>query len=351
VLATAIFDIGLDHVTGNTPAFINMSNQDIMNPAVDALPTNKVVLELLEDIEIGEALVKRVQELALKGFCIALDDFVYSPQWEPLIDAASIIKLDLTVLSADENRKLIETLQGRSLKFLAEKVETYEDFQLFNEMGCDYFQGYFFCRPEPLKGKSITSNALVKTRLLAEINNPTTSPEQLDTVIQQDPSLSFKLIKYLNSAHFALATPVENIRQAIIMIGLQGVKRWATLLTLRNLSSKPSELTKISLIRAKLAEEVAINNNIADPSMYFLGGLFSTLDAMLDTNMEKILSSMPLNESLKAALAKNKGDLGELIQDIAAYEKGDTQRLDKNLFSNNKYIDACAWADEVMSSI
>lgn len=351
VLATAIFDIGLDNVTGNNLAFINMSYQDIMNPAIDALPMDKVVLELLEDIDIDDALIKRVQQLADQGFLIALDDFVYSPQWEPLIEAASIIKLDLTVLTVEENQALVNQLQGRSLKFLAEKVESYEEFEIFRKMGCDYFQGYFLCRPEQLKGQSISSNTLIKTRLLAEINDPKTSIEQLDSIIQQDPSLSFKLIKYLNSAHFTFANPIKNIKQAIVMIGIQGVKKWATLLGLRNLSEKPSELTKISLVRAKLAETVASNNNISNPSNYFLAGLFSTLDAMLDTSMEKILASMPLDVSLKNSLSKKEGELGSLLQSIMTYEKTGIHPFDKPRFSNNDYIEACKWADEIMSAL
>lgn len=351
VLATAIFDIGLDNVTGNNLAFINMSYQDIMNPAIDALPTDKVVLELLEDIEIDDALVKRVQQLADQGFLIALDDFVYSPQWEPLIDAASIIKLDLTVLTVEENQALVNQLQGRSLKFLAEKVESYEEFEVFKKMGCDYFQGYFLCRPEQLKGQSISSNMLLKTRLLAEINDPKTSIEQLDLIIQQDPSLSFKLIKYLNSAHFAFISPIKNIKQAIVMIGIQGIKKWATLLGLRNLSAKPSELTRISLVRAKLAETVASNNNITNPNSYFLGGLFSTLDAMLDTSMEEILATMPLDVNLKNALSKKEGELGLLLQAIMTYEKTGMHPFDNPRFSNNDYIEACTWADDIMSAL
>lgn len=351
VLATAIFDIGLETVTGNTLAFINMSYQDLMNPTIDALPSNQLVLELLEDIKIDNILAQRVQELAEKGFVIALDDFVYSPEWEPLIDAASIIKLDLTVSSVEENRAVIDQLQGRSLKFLAEKVETYEDFQLYRDMGCDYFQGYFFCRPEPLEGRSLTSNSLTKIRLLTEINDPNTSADKLNLIIQQDPSLSFKLLKYLNSAFFAFSTPIKNIKQAIILIGIQGVKKWTTLLTLRNLSSHPSELTKVSLIRAKLAERIAIDTKAANPETYFLAGLFSTLDAMLDASMEDILSSMPLDIDLKNALSKKQGKIGEVLKFVMEYEESHLLTLDKHLLSNDEYLNTCIWADEAMSSL
>jgi len=353
VLATAIFDIGLEKLIGNNLAFINMSYQDIMSSTVDSLPTSNLVLELLEDIKIDDTLVKRVKELAEQGFMIALDDFIYAPEWEPLIDVASIIKLDLTVLSNDKNHEIIQKLKNRGIKFLAEKVETYEEFQLFKDMGCDYFQGYFLCRPETLSGKSLTSGAVAKTRLLAEINDIDSSANKIAELIQQDPSLTYKLLKYLNSAYFSFKNPIENINQAVIMLGLQGIRKWTTLLCLRDLSDKPSELTRVALIRARLAENIANNTHSDSPSSFFLTGLFSTLDAMLDTDMNKILSSVPLEKNIKVALTDKKGNLGHVIQGIIDYEKIPVHdSFDKKTdFTTEDYIEACSWADEIMTSL
>jgi len=353
VLATAIFDIGLKTLVSDNLAFVNMSYQDIMSATVDSLPTSNLVLELLEDIKVDDALVKRVKELAEQGFIIALDDFIYSPEWEPLIDLASIIKLDLTVLSNDKNHEIIQKLKNRGIKFLAEKVETYEEFQLFKEMGCDYFQGYFLCKPEKLTGRSLTSSSLAKTQLLAEINNPDNSSDKISELIQQDPSLTYKLLKYLNSAHFAFKNPIESIHQAVIMLGIQGIKKWATLLCLRGLANKPTELTRVSLIRARLAEVIAGNKDVNSPSSFFLAGLFSTLDAMLDTDMSEILSSMPLEKAIKIALIEKKGELGSIIQEIIDYEKISLHDPinKKPCFSTNDYLKACSWADEIMASL
>jgi len=350
VLATAIFDIGLNKATGNNFAFINMSYEDIMSPTIDSLPTEKIVLELLEDIKIDDPLVQRVQELSALGFTIALDDFVYSSEWEPLIEVASIIKLDLTVLSDKENLKIINKLKNRGIKFLAEKVETYEEYQLFKEMGCEYFQGYFLCKPEILKGKSLTAGPLAKARLLAEINNPNISVDEVASIIQQDTALAFKLLKYLNSAHFSFAIDIESINQAVVMIGIQGIKKWSTLLCLRGLSAKPSELIKVSLTRAYLAEKSAPNN---ESNTYFLAGLFSTLDALLDSEIESVLSSIPLDTAIKNALTTQDGDLGVFIKQVIHYEK--TALFLENTqappFSNEDYLEACEQADEVMSAI
>lgn len=326
-----------------------MTYQDIMSETIDALPKTKVVLELLEDIKIDQRLIERVRELSKQGFLIALDDFIYSSDWEPLIDSAQIIKLDLTALSNSQNQEIIQKLKNRGLKFLAEKVETYEEFEAFKAMGCDYFQGYFLCKPEKISGKSLTSSVLAKTRLLAEINDPNSSSTKISELIQQDPALTYKLIKYLNSAIFSFSNPIESVQHATIMIGLQGVKNWATLLSLRGLSNKPSELTRVSLIRAKLAEIIASSKNANSPSSFFLSGLFSTLDAMLDCSMQKILSSMPIEANIKAALSDRKGEIGQTLQEIIDYENGII--TSSTTITSDQYIEACTWADDILLAI
>ena len=351
VISSSVLDLGLDKAADHHPAFINMSYQDILSDSVEALPKNKIILELLEDIKPDSRLIERVTELTLKGYTFALDDFVYSAEWDPLIALASILKLDLTVSSFEDNHQLVKQLEGKELKFLAEKVETYEEFERYKNIGCELFQGYFFCKPESIQGRSLAANTSAKMKLLADINQKGISVDQLENTIQQDPNMVFTLVKYLNSAHFAFPRTISSIKQAIVILGLEGVKKWASLLCLRSISSKPSELMKVSLARAKLAESIATHKHLDDPNSYFLLGLLSTLDAILDTDMQDILASISLSPHLTHALIDKQGEMGELLEKIIQYEHQNLSPLSKHIDLTDIYLDACHWADEITQSL
>lgn len=348
VLVSSIIDLGLETATNNSLAFINMSYQDIMSEHIEALPTDKLILELLEDISPDDALIARVKDLSDKGFRFALDDFVYSPDWDPLIDLVGIIKLDLTISSFEENKTLINKLSNRNIVFLAEKVETHTDYQAYKDIGCTLFQGYFFCRPETLKGTALSANSLSKTKLLSIINQATISFDELEETIEKDPSLSYLLLKYLNSAQFSFTTKVDSIKQAIVILGLDNIKKWSTLVTLRNISSKPSELLRQALIRARLAELLAINNKQTNSSGFFLTGLLSVLDALLDTPLNTIIQSMPLDSDISLALLERKGPMGEALHLISLYEN-EQEEGGQNISAY--YLEAYQWADQVMSAM
>jgi EAL and modified HD-GYP domain-containing signal transduction protein len=343
VIISSIIDMGIDNTTNNRIAFINMTYEDIMSEQVEALPQDRVMLELLEDIKPDAALVARVTELINKGFSFALDDFVYAPEWDPLITLSNVIKFDLSVTSFEENKQLINQLKNQDIQFLAEKVETYQEYQDYLDIGCDYFQGYFFCKPEHIKGKTIDSSSLSKTKLIANINKPDASISDIDKIIEQDPGLTYQLLKYLNSSFFSFKNPIESIKQAIVILGLEGLKKWVTLICLRDMSSKPSEVMRVALTRAKLAEQIALKNNENNPSAYFLTGLLSNLDALLDNTMENSLSQMPLNADIKSALISHDGAIGNVLQNIILHESNDLP--DKRPFDMEQYLSACQWAD------
>jgi len=348
VLASSIIDLGLDQASNNALAFINMSYDDIMSKHVEALPADRLILELLEDIKPDSDLIARVKNLTEQGFRFALDDFVYSSDWDPLIELAEIIKFDLTVTSFEENKALISKLKNRNIEFLAEKVETYADYEAYTAIGCTLFQGYFFSKPEVINGASLNANSLSKTKLLSLINQADTSFAELEETIEQDPNLTYLLLKYLNSAQFSFSNPIESIKQAVVILGLDNIKKWATLVTLRSMSSKPTELLRLALVRARLAELLAIDNKQDNSGGFFLSGLLSVLDALLDTPLETIIKSMPLDAEISQALLTHEGEIGETLDLIIQYEI--TQQDNKNKISEN-YLDACQWADQIMNSL
>ena len=320
-----------------------------MSNYVEALPAEQIVLELLEDIKPNVALNARVSELVSKGYSFALDDFVYTPEWDRLIDLADFIKLDLTVTTLEENEALINQLQSKNITFLAEKVETYQQYKDYKRIGCELFQGYFFCKPEQLSGKVIDASTLAKTKLIADLNQPNISVETLETTFKQHPTLTFNLLKYLNSAHFCFTSHIGTIKQAIVIHGIAGVKKWATIISLRDISSKPAELRRHTLVRAKLAELLAINNKFINPEGYFLMGLISALDAVLDSSKEEILEAMPLSLDIKSALLQMDGDMGQILKLIYQHETNPLSTGSSQL--PELYIDACLWADEIICNI
>jgi len=345
VIASSTLDLGLKKAANNHFIFLNMAYEDLFNPLIEALPAEQVILELLEDIQPDAKLVKRAQELSKKGFSFALDDFVYTPDWDPLIALASIIKFDLTVTSIDENKALIEKLQPCQIQFLAEKVETHKEFKAYKEIGCELFQGYFFCKPQLVQGKTVSASTLAITKLLADVNQTDVSITELESTVERDPNLTHMLLKYLNSANFSFRNPIERIKQAIVILGITETKKWVTLISLRSIPSKPIELIRHALVRAKLAELIALQTAKENPSSFFLMGLLSTIDALLDISMQETLKLMPLKNDITGALLEYKGDMGEILNLIIEHEK---QLNWPNAHDHtDNYITACQWADEV----
>lgn len=349
VIASSALDLGLKKAANNHFIFLNMSYDDLFSPLIEALPSEQVILELLEDIRPDSKLVKRAQELSAKGFSFALDDFVYTPDWDPLIALASIIKFDLTVTSIDVNKALIEKLQPYPIQFLAEKVETLDEFKAYKDIGCELFQGYFFCKPELVQGKAVSASTLAITKLLADINRTDISITELESTVERDPNLTHMLLKYLNSANFSFKNPIERIKQAIVILGINETKKWITLISLRSIPSKPLELIKHALVRAKLAELLALENTEKNPNSFFLMGLLSTIDALLDITMKEALKLMPLKDEILEALLEQKGEMGRVLSIIIDHEQQLNWPIDQDY--STQYIDACQWADDVTSSI
>ncbi|PCI22170.1 MAG: diguanylate phosphodiesterase, partial [Piscirickettsiaceae bacterium] len=312
-------------------------------------PADKIILELLEDIKPNQELNNRIKELVKKGYTIALDDFVYNSEWDTLIDLATIIKLDLTVTTLEENKALIDKLRDKNITFLAEKVETYQQFHEYKDIGCTLFQGYFFCKPERVSGKTIDTSSLARMRLISELNQPDITIDALEQIIKQHPKLTYNLLKYLNSGYFSFSKKPGTIKQCIIILGIEGMKSWSTILCLRNFSSKPAELRHMALIRAKFAELLAAKHKLADPASYFLMGILSTLDALTDATIENILKTMPLDKKIIDALLYQKGEMGQVLATVIKHEST-TLSVD-NINASSVYSEAYRWADKIMYSI
>ena len=326
VMVNAMLDFGMNKLVSDKRAFINFTEQNLLSRAPKLLPSENVVVEILETVQPTPEILEVVQELKHAGYKIALDDFVLMPGYEPLIEMADIIKVDFRITSDPEERKKLREILPKHVRLLAEKIETEEEFQQALEYGYVLFQGYFFCKPADLHQKRLTSNALSKMRLLREINRQNFDFSSITGVISSDTNLVHKLLTYINSAGIGLTNHVSNLKQATVLLGASGVRRWVTLVSLQTFSEdKPPELFTLSLLRAKFCELIAgdLKRPGLTPDTGFLLGMFSLIDVLLTLPMEDVLKEVALSDDLNAALLGEDNDLRRLLDLVIAYEKGD----------------------------
>ena len=360
VIASALLDIGLDKLAGgykiniNAPASLLLSDLEILH----SLPPNQVGIEILETVPATGAIIAACKKLKDKGFTILLDDVVYAPHLKPLIELADIIKVDLPQVKnlAEE----VRILRQYPVKILAEKVETYEQFEQVKALNFDYVQGYFFSKPEIIQGRKIADSKLSVLRALQQVMTAQAISDIHD-VIKHDVSLSYRLMKYINSASFGLKQTIESIEQALALLGLNNIRRWLSVLALATLGqNKTSELLKTALIRAYILEKIAEQRNEKEVGDDFLLGMFSILDALLDVDMKQALQDLHLPTGVREGLLDSSTSMGQKLTMCKALEQGNWGDVEKWTLSGKRieitcvtriYIEAIAWSDAQVSQI
>jgi c-di-GMP-related signal transduction protein len=298
-----------------------------------------------------------------QGYQIALDDFVFRPGFEALLEVADLLKIEIQSMPRPEQTLLVRSSKARGLQMLAEKVETYEEFEWARQAGYDYFQGYFFARPVIVRGRQIPAAKLHCLRLLQEAQRPELDFERLEVLILEDVSLSYQLLRYVNSPLFALASSIRSIRQALMYFGETELRKWIALATLsRTAEDKPSELIRHSLVRARFCESVARLARKGLEQSAFLTGLFSLLDALIDRPLEETLSTMGLAPEI-AAVLRGQAPAGDPLAGVfhlaQAYEVADWERVEEiaqqlgiSVASlGEEYCAATGWASEVLEPV
>lgn len=320
VITDTVLEIGLNQLVGPHKTFINFTAQNIIDKTPLHLPKERIVIEVLESVAIDNTIVTNLKELSQLGYTIALDDFVLTPEWRPLLEFADIVKLDIIADGLEGSRKLIEQLKPYKLKLLAEKVETHQQFETLRDWGCELFQGFFFSKPNLVEGKRLGVSQTAAIQLLSTINKTDASFAEIGKIISLDVGMSFKLLHYINSAFFALPQKIESIQHATAWLGLVEVKRWANILTLSSLSEKPPSVLQNVLIRAKMCELIARELH-EDQEHYFLIGMLSGLDSLLDLPISKVMEQLPLSEDVANAVLHHASGAGEALHFCIAYER------------------------------
>ena len=352
-------EFGVNEIVGDHPAFINLTRDFILEGHCEALPKDRIVLEVLEDVTAEPEIVIELRRLKDKGYIIALDDFVYEESLRPLVELADIIKVDVMATDRDALEPIASDFNKFNVHLLAEKVETLDEFDFCSNLGFDYFQGYFFCEPKIIEGRQIPTNRLAATRLVAKLQDPDIKADELEETIRQDVTLSYKLLRFVNSAHLSLPRKVESIGHAAMMIGVSRLRTWASLLMLASMDDKPRELMVTGIVRAKMCEELAAANAFSMGGQFFTVGLFSVLDAMLDSRMEDVLDKLPLSDEIVQALITHEELLGRILDFTIAYEQGDWERLAEVGSSlkldppaiRTAYMNAVKWTMEITNEL
>lgn len=358
VIRNALLVFGSEKLTGGKKAFINFTKNLLLSEVPSYLPNDNSVIEILETVEVDQEVLAACQELKEKGYRLALDDYVWQEHDQnPLTEVIHFVKVDfLNTLPADR-QALVESFRQKDVGLLAEKIETREDFQEALEMGFSYFQGYFFSKPEIISAKDIPGYKLSYLEILKEICRETLDFVQFEKIINLDPPLCLKMLTYLNSAYFGLRHEVNSIGHALNLLGEKEIRKWAALVILANLGkNQPTELMRLSILRARFCESLAPKVNLTmRGSELFLMGLLSLMDVFLGRPLNEILENIPLSKDIKEALLGHQNAHRLVLDLVVNYEKAAWQNVSPLVqqlhLDENDLPDSYASAIEFVESI
>ncbi|KJF85252.1 HDOD domain-containing protein [Photobacterium phosphoreum] len=336
--------------------FINFPHSCLVNLIPLLLPKNKVVIEILETCTPDDELFLAIKHLHHKGYIIALDDFEYDVRWHRFFRFVHIIKLDLLMLGLNNACDFVRNNRHMKVKFLAEKVETYDDFQVSLAAGFDLFQGYYFSRPELLKRRKVAPSELTTIQLLQAVSAEPVNFTDIETIISSDVSLSYLLLRYVNQTNQRLVEPISSFHQALVYLGEEKLRMFVGVVATAHAAlDKPKALYALSLQRAKMCEILVDYSPLEILSQQaFLAGMFSLLDALLDSSLAELLGLLKLQPNIQAALLHRQGELGQVLNLVDAFDKADWRQVARECCRlglseqqvQDSYLRAVTWADK-----
>ena len=341
VLVYALNLAGLKNTLGETFAFVNIDEELLMDEMLFSLPKEQFVLEILENVVINERIIERIKALKEHGYRFALDDADCSKEYiinfQPIFEYIDIVKLDILTLQEENLPKFLALFKRFNLKILAEKVETQEQFDTYKALGCDYFQGYFFARPDIIENKAIDPAQLLILRLIRHLQNGSTTDEICHT-FEQNAALTLQLLRFINSAAFGFKSSIKSIRQAILLLGPNQLKSWLLLISYANpskgLQGLQNPLLTLAQTRANMMQTLCkgiykqkCDKTLLEKSAFI--GLLSLIEALMHAPIQSILKELNVDEEIIAILVFNEGELGSILKLVCAVELFDTARVDE----------------------
>lgn len=359
-------DIGARKLTGNRLAFINFTQKLLVNEIATILPRNRLVIEILESVQPADEVMSACRKLKKQGYLLALDDYLYTEETRELLDVADIVKIDFIKCGGldsvrDEVQKIQRYLRRISrvnkVRLLAEKLETAGEYVSAHEMGFSLYQGYFFSRPELMSKKKMAPLRINQLRLIRETMNPMVDYRRLAGTISNDPVLSYRILRLVNSTYYGLQYEIKSINHALAILGIENIRKYVTLLAIEQVrDEKPEELFRMSLIRGHFLESIAPLAGMRKMrDDLFLLGIFSCMDVMTDMSMEEIVELTRLSNSVAEPLITGRGKSADLLSIIINYERGNwddasATAAEYDISSREMlkfYLDAVEWADDM----
>ncbi len=342
-------------LTSGLPAFINCTGNILRQDVITLLPRERVVIEILEGVTADAGTIAACERLRLAGYLIALDDYVATADTLRLLPLADIVKVDVLATDATRQAALATEMHQRGIKLVAEKVETRAQFDFLLRLGYDYFQGYYFCKPQTLTMRDIPCASLAYLQVLNVVHRDDYDTRQLERAIVREPSLCYRLLRYLNSAAFGLL-PVRSIRHALSLLGRREIQKWVSIVVAISLAEqRPAELIATALTRARTCEALAQQCG-EDSCAAFMVGVVSLMDAILDRPMEGVLAQLPITEDSKQALRGEDSRVGALLKLAVCCERGEWENLaaiaavrglaEETIWES--YREACRWSSLVL---
>ena len=353
VISDALLAIGFDTLTDGRRAFVNLTTETLMSEASSVLDPEQVVLEILENVTITPDVVAMCALLEQRGYALALDDFVPGSAAESLLPHVKFVKLDVLALPPD----LVKETAGRMLKqgvlVIAEKVETVADFERAKAAGCALFQGYYFCRPTTFSARALSANQVTQMRLMATLYKPSVSLGAIEDLLKHDASLTYRVLRTVNSAGFGLRREVGSIREALLLLGLEQIRKCTAIWVLADMTKGPSELVTMTVLRGRTCE--LLGQSVGGPGSdggYFLLGLCSLLDVLLGQPMADVVRELPLDEGIRSALLGDNNVPRRVLDAVVHHEQG--RWIEASALTSalglpedrlpTAYADALAWA-------
>ncbi len=320
-----IYDMGFKTLLGDKLAFINIIPDVLKAGMAELLPKDKIVLEILETSKIDDNAVSIIKEFKKRGFSIALDDFVYDEEWEPLLALSDYVKLDVKQYSKQEIKEMLMILKNYGMKFIAEKVELDEDFKFYKSLGFDLFQGYFFQRPTVVSSVRLDPDYI----LLINIFNAFQANEdigEIETLFKMAPELVYRLLTLINSVAYEFIAKISSVKQAIALLGYDNVSRWILTIILASKKSdfRSDPLLEAAVIKGRMMEDICksfISKELADKA--FLAGMLSLVNVAVGMPLKDLLDKITVDKIIYEALIERKGKLGELYEFMDDFLKED----------------------------
>ena len=360
VIANGLMTIGLAKLVGNGFAFINFSKDLLLGEVPLMLPARSVIVEILETVVMDDAVVNRCRDLKKLGFQLALDDVSATDQVRPLAGLADIVKVDFRQTDASQQKRIAADFGRTQTRLVAEKVETLEEFERARALGYSYFQGYYFERPAVLSANRVSSQRSTYIRVLQELAQKDLNYGQLERLFKQDPAMTYRLLRYLNSALFCWSSPIQSVRHALSLLGEDEMRRWLGLLGLSSLAEgKPSALIVTAVIRGRFCELLSSRTRLnSRSSELFLMGLLSLFDAVLECPMSEVVTGLSLSTDVSEALMGRGDDssrLGRVFNLALAWERADwdnvidlSASLDiETTEVADSYAESVSWSDRM----